>query len=219
MFREIRTTADGSHTIFVPGLNENYHSIHGAIRESLHVFIMQGLHTVKKPFVRILETGFGTGLNALLTLKEVTGTGRSAYYHAVEKYPLEPHEFESLNHADSLGNPFMDLFDRMHRAGWGFSAVINEHFTLFKEKSDFREMNPDGLFDLVYYDAFDPKKQPGLWSESLFSRIAEYMVPGGVLVTYSAKGSVRRALINNGFQVEKVPGPPGKKEMIRAVRN
>jgi tRNA U34 5-methylaminomethyl-2-thiouridine-forming methyltransferase MnmC len=218
MERELRITGDGSHTMFVPGLNEPYHSIHGAVRESMHVFIMYGLDTVRKPVIRILEAGLGTGLNVLLTLKSAALDGPAIYYHAVEKYPLDPSETSGINYPDILGGSYSELFQRIHSADWGRPVRIAEKFELYKERSDFREMDPQGTFDLVYFDAFDPGKQPYLWTEEVFSRIVERMNPSAVLVTYSARGSIRRALTACGLQVEKVPGPPGKKEMVRALK-
>lgn len=219
MKREIRITKDGSHTVFVPEMNEAYHSSYGAIQESMHVFIGHGLKTIRKPQVRILEIGLGTGLNALLSLRESIRSGFSIYYHGVEKYPLERSEIERINYPSLVEGSSRSDFLLIHSAEWEEPVRIKECFTLFKEHADFREMDPEGQYDLVYYDAFDPRKQPCLWSEKIFSRIAGLVYPGGILVTYSAKGSVRRALINNGFQVKKLPGPPGKREMLRATRN
>lgn len=216
--REIRITEDGSHTFFLPEMDETYHSIHGALQESKHVFLRQGYHTLKKEKLRILETGFGTGLNALLTLAESVSSGQDVYYHAVEKYPLRPEEYSILNFEHHFEEIVPGSLTRMHDAPWGEEVQLNDHFTLFKEYSDFRLMEPPGMFDLVYFDAFDPQKQPHLWTQDIFCRISKQVKPGGILVTYSVRGSVRRALISCGFQVEKVPGPPGKREMIRATR-
>jgi tRNA U34 5-methylaminomethyl-2-thiouridine-forming methyltransferase MnmC len=218
MKRELRITEDGSHTIFVPELNEPYHSIHGAIQESNHVFLKHGLQTISKETIRILEVGFGTGLNALLTLAEANRTGKKIYYHAVEKYPLVAQEYEAINYEKFINGVIKGSLNKMHDAEWGKKISLTSHFKLFKECSDFRSMEPDGTFDLVYYDAFDPQKQPHLWNEEIFCRISAMVNPGGVLVTYTSKGIVRRALISCDFLVEKVAGPPGKREMIRAIR-
>lgn len=219
MKRELRITGDGSHTLYVPELDEPYHSIHGALQESEHVFVNQGLRMVKKSSLRILEIGFGTGLNALLTLAESRKQGIHIYYHAVEKYPLQEEEHRQINYEQFIKGITPGSLDRLHSVPWEEEIHITDHFVLFKEQSDFREMESGEAFDLVYYDAFAPAKQPYLWSEKIFDRIFRMMNPGGILVTYTAKGSVRRALASCGFHVEKAPGPPGKREMIRAVRS
>ncbi|MFH0759786.1 MAG: tRNA (5-methylaminomethyl-2-thiouridine)(34)-methyltransferase MnmD [Bacteroidota bacterium] len=218
MKRELRITEDGSHTIFVPELNEPYHSVHGAIQESKHVFLKHGFQTITKETIRILEIGFGTGLNALLTLAEANRTGKKIYYHAVEKYPLLAQEYHAINYERFIDGVIKGSLIKMHDAEWGEKIRLTSHFNLFKEWSDFRSMEPEGTFDLVYYDAFDPRKQPHLWNEEIFSRISSMVNPGGVFVTYTSKGIVRRALISCDFLVEKVAGPPGKREMIRAIR-
>ncbi len=218
MKREIRLTEDGSHTLFLPELDEPYHSIHGAIQESRHVFLAHGFHTLKLSSLNILEIGFGSGLNALLTLAEAQKNGILIHYHAVEKYPLTHEEYCNINYEALLKGIPPGTLMKMHEAPWEEPVSIARGFTLIKEKSDFRTMKPPGPFDLVYYDAFAPQKQAHLWTEEIFSTVSKIVRPGGVLVTYTCKGSVRRALVSCGFNVEKVPGPPGKREMIRAVR-
>ena len=218
MKRSVRLTEDGSHTLFVEGLNEPYHSTHGALRESMHVFIKQGLLTVNLPSVRILEIGFGTGLNALLTISETLGLNSEVYYHAVEKYPLKEHEFSKLNYEELIDGIPEGILLRIHSCPWEEPVKISEHITLYKEKSDFRSMNPPSHINLVYFDAFSPEKQPELWSRDVIAKIAELTDTGAVLVTYSAKGEVRRTLNSCGFDVVKVAGPPGKREMIRAIK-
>ena len=218
MERKLKITEDGSHTLYVPELDEAYHSIHGAIRESMHVFIKHGLRTTTTADLRILEIGFGTGLNAILTLSEASQSGQRIYYHAVEKYPLSKSEYQKINFSEVRSDLPQDLFLAMHLAPWGKTAEIGPGFDLYKESTDFRSMEATGPFDLVYFDAFDPQKQPYLWTEEVFSSIAQSVRQGAVLVTYSAKGSVRRALISSGFEVQKVSGPPGKREMVRAIK-
>jgi tRNA U34 5-methylaminomethyl-2-thiouridine-forming methyltransferase MnmC len=218
MKRELRITGDGSHTIFIPEIGEPYHSLHGAIQESMHVFICQGFHTIKKINIRILETGFGTGLNMLLTHAEASRMGKTVYYHTVEKHPLQDNEYLHLNYENFLEGIKPGLLNRMHEAPWGVDFALDEGFMIFKEQADFRVMEPKGPFDLVYFDAFDPAKQPYLWSSDIFLKVASLVATGGILVSYTAKGSVRRDLVSCGFQVEKVKGPPGKREMIRAMR-
>ncbi|TFH20996.1 MAG: SAM-dependent methyltransferase [Bacteroidia bacterium] len=218
MERSLRLTDDGSHTLYVDQLDEPYHSSHGALQESMHVFIKQGLQTLSKPTLRILEIGFGTGLNALLTMRFVKQNNLLVHYHAVEKYPLTRAEYAQLNFEELIDGVPKGFLNLMHDAEWERPVQLSDRFTLFKEKADFRSMNPPGYFDLIYFDAFSPDKQPELWSKGVFSAIQRSTLRDVVLVTYSSKGVVRRTLISCGFNIEKVPGPPGKREMIRAVR-
>jgi tRNA U34 5-methylaminomethyl-2-thiouridine-forming methyltransferase MnmC len=218
MGRFLHQTDDGSHTLYVEELGEPYHSNHGAIQESMHVFIKQGLLSLNKAKLRILEAGFGTGLNALLTWKFAEELKLTIHYHSVEKYPLTKKEYSQLNFESLIGGIPHGLLNKMHEASWEESVLISDRFCLFKEKADFRSMDPAGSFDLVYFDAFSPDKQPELWSEEVFSIIKNSTKQGALLVSYSSKGTVRRTLISCGFSVDKVPGPPGKREMIRARR-
>ena len=218
MERNLKTTEDGSHTIFVDELDEPYHSTHGALQESMHIFIKQGLQTVTVPSVRILEVGFGTGLNALLTLSESIRLKLDIYYHAVEKYPLTDSEFKLLNFEKLIRPSPKGTLHRMHSCSWGSPEKISDRFTLFKEKADFRQMNPPPGINLIYFDAFSPDKQPELWTSNVFGAIGRVSDPGAILVTYSSKGIVRRTLNSCGFDVDKVAGPPEKREMIRAIK-
>lgn len=217
MKREIRLTEDGSHTLYLPGMEEAYHSLHGAIQESLHVYIEQGLLQSNTPS-NILEIGFGTGLNAMLTLAEAIKEGLSVNYHAVEKYPLERNEYNQLNYESMIKDCPRGLFMKMHESRWGETTRIHENFSLYKEHSDIRTMSPVDSIDLVYYDAFAPQKQAHLWTSHIFARIFKAVRPGGILVSYTSMGSVRRALISCGFDVERIPGPPGKRHMLRATK-
>ena len=165
MERSLRLTEDGSHTIYVEELDEAYHSIHGALQESMHVFIEKGMQSLSKPRLRILEVGFGTGLNALLTWKYAKQADLQVHYHTVEKYPLEQAEFSKLNFDQLIHDLPEGLLLEMHQAPWERTFQLSERFSLFKEQADFRRMHPDGPFDLVYFDAFAPEKQPELWSE------------------------------------------------------
>lgn len=218
MKRSVRLTEDGSHTLYQSELDEPYHSMHGAIQESMHVFINQGFHCINKVGVHILEIGFGTGLNLLLTLRESVKKGISVHYHAVEKYPIIPAEYTKLNYESVIEGLPKGILQKIHTAPWDQTVNLVGNFSLRKELSDFRSMSPEGIFDLVYFDAFAPDKQPELWSPKVFSGIAKLTKPGALLLTYSSKGSVRRTLSGSGFQVNKLPGPPGKREMIRAER-
>jgi len=216
--RILKITEDGSHTFYLRELDEPFHSMHGALQESKHVFINHGFRLLKKAEIRILEIGFGTGLNTLLTVEAGMKSGTRIHYHAVEKFPLNSSEYTSLNYESFLDGVPEGTLQQIHLSPWEEDVSLMSGFTLHKELSDFREMEPVGLFDLVYFDAFDPGKQPELWSEEVFNKIACLTMPGAIMVTYSSKGVVRRALKNCGFDVSKVPGPPGKIEMIRAIR-
>lgn len=218
MKRELRITGDGSHTLYVCELDEPYHSMHGAVQESLHIFINQGFKTVNKSSVNILEMGFGTGLNMILTLRESEKRGIVVNYHGVEKYPLNMEEYGKLNYDQTIGGNFPAMLTMAHNAPWDTNISLTNKFTLYKELSDFRKMDPDGRFDLVYFDAFAPDKQPRLWSREIFTKIRDVTNKGAVLVSYSSRGSVRRLLDTCGFDVIKIPGPPGKREMIRAIK-
>lgn len=217
----LEITSDGSHTIFVPELNEHYHSTFGAIQESMFVFINSGLKKIDKTITRvhILEMGFGTGLNTLLTCIESVKSSRQVHYIGVEKFPLTDTIIHQLNYPKILDPSSSKLFISLHNAPWNQEIKITPNFTLHKIDEGINEvfMTPD-TYDLVYFDAFSPDVQPELWSEQIFQKLATAMKAGGILVTYSAKGSVRRAMKNAGFEVEKLPGPPGKREITRATK-
>lgn len=215
MHRCLETTADGSATLYVPTLDEHYHSVKGARTESVHIFIEMGLHRWCSQHpgqsVRIFEAGFGTGLNALLTLEEAEQNGTDIHYVSAELYPLAWEEVRPLRYTD---NP---LLQALHEAPWGKPVPITPHFTLHKMQADLSRM-PFPVCDVVFYDAFAPDKQPHLWSEELFAALRKSVSPGGILTTYCAKGEVRRRLQRAGFTVERLPGPPGgKREILRAT--
>jgi len=218
---EIKITADGSHTIAAAGSGITYHSTHGALQESMHVFINAGLRYVlaRNPTaLNILEVGLGTGLNALLTLKELAGD-TVANYHALELHPLPVDIALQLNYAALPGNEHLAaIFAAIHHSEWGSRVALAQSFLLRKHCCSVLEFESDMPFDLIYYDAFAPADQPELWTQAVFERIFSFTAPGGVLVTYCAKGNVRRALQAAGFAVEKLAGPPGKREMLRATR-
>ena len=215
---QIIYTEDGSHTIFVPELNEHYHSVHGAVQESMFIFINNGYEICKADPISILEIGFGTGLNALLTAIKSTSGKREVYYTSLEKYPLAIEIVNSLNHYEFAGEHGKDFFNRIHSAPWNESVKICDNFELRKTETDFTATILHGTFDLIYFDAFGPDKQPEMWTRDMFSRIAAVTNKDGILVTYSAKGEVNRSLRDCGFAVELLPGPPGKRQMIRAVK-
>lgn len=224
MKREIIRTGDGSATIFIPEWNEHYHSKHGALQEAYHVFIRTGLDFYRSKAsdtaeISILEIGFGTGLNALITLLE-TRTGVSKVnYTGIEAYPVSGEELRELDYAALFSQPeAQQFFKRMHEAAWEKPVEIAPGFELYKKQLFFSEIRDVALYDLVYFDAFGPRVQPDLWTEEIFAAMYKALKKEGVLVTYSAKGSVRRAMEAVGFKVERLPGPPGKREMLRATK-
>lgn len=220
MERKIITTSDGSRSLYLPDWDETYHSRHGAVREAYHVFIRMGLDRFEEGAgLSILEIGFGTGLNAFITLLEAGRRNLAVRYRGLEAYPVELEVVRELDYPDSLGvQELSPLFRKLHESPWGTEAEITEGFRLFKQKIMFSEFRSLEEFDLVYFDAFGPRVQPELWTPEIFGNMHESMRPGGVLVTYSAKGSVRRAMQEVGFSVERLPGPPGKREMLRATK-
>ncbi|WP_205500283.1 tRNA (5-methylaminomethyl-2-thiouridine)(34)-methyltransferase MnmD [Rufibacter psychrotolerans] len=219
---EVRQTKDGSTTLYVPELNEHYHSVHGALQESLHVFIKMGLEATleRLPAVRLLEVGFGTGLNALLTLQHTLASKAAVQYDTLEKYPLAPEVVAQLQFDKFILNPeLLDFFGPLHAAPWEQPVAVTPHFTLRKLETDLEAFAPSPeSYDLVYFDAFAPEKQPHLWTDAIFQKMYDCLAPGGTLVTYCAKGSFKRSLKTAGFTVEALPGPPGKREMTRGVK-
>ncbi|MCU0455680.1 MAG: tRNA (5-methylaminomethyl-2-thiouridine)(34)-methyltransferase MnmD [Bacteroidales bacterium] len=211
-------TRDGSHTIYVPELDEHYHSVNGAVQESRHIFINYGFHFCTTAPLRIFEVGFGTGLNALLTAAEALKGTREIHYTSVEKFPLGRDILKQMNHGSYAGTDGRYLSELISGAPWGESHGICRNFTIRKINGDLATDNFEGTYDLVYFDAFGPDKQPEMWSPEIFIKIASMTVSGGILVTYSAKGQVRRNLRDAGFSTELLPGPPGKRHVMRAVK-
>jgi tRNA U34 5-methylaminomethyl-2-thiouridine-forming methyltransferase MnmC len=214
----LKTTSDGSHTLYVPEIDEHFHSINGAVRESMIVFIGNGYQFCKCDPVNILEVGFGTGLNAFLTLITSLKDGRRVNYTSLEKNPLPREILNRLNYPDFAGPDGKSLFDLMHSAVWDSPELIAGKFTLEKRRTDFISCEIEGNYNLIYFDAFGPDKQPEMWEERLFKKLAAATTAGGIFVTYSSKGIIKRFLRDCGFEVALVPGPPGKREMIRAVK-
>jgi tRNA U34 5-methylaminomethyl-2-thiouridine-forming methyltransferase MnmC len=224
MKQKLILTEDGSHSIEVPELDVTYHSIHGAIQESKHVFIEAGLSTVSNVLesldtIRIFEVGFGTGLNALLTIIQAEKLNRKIYYEAIELFPLHLEEGRSLNYCRILyRNDLQTSFEQLHICDWEKEITITSKFRFRKTETNLLNFQTSETFDLIYFDAFAPNAQPELWTEKIFEKMFSFLQPGGILVTYSSKGSVRRAMQSAGFVVEKIPGPLGKKEIVRARR-
>lgn len=224
MKREIFKTADGSHSIRLPEWNEQYHSKHGAIQEAEHVFIKSGLvcaHELLTPQnqLAILELGFGTGLNALLTAIYSEHHNLQINYTALEAYPVPEEEWSQLNYPKEITDEnAQQLFDDIQGASWEQLVEITPNFNLKKQEMFFQDFAEQDQMDTIYFDAFGPRVQPELWEETILRKMYNALRENGVLVTYSAKGSVRRALQQVGFEVEKIPGPPGKREMLRAFK-
>ena len=218
---KIIETADGSTSFYNEEFDETYHSRHGAMQESLHVFIGSGLLPMQesKKEISILEMGFGTGLNAWLTAIKATDLNLRINYTTIEAFPITSVQVEKLNYSDWGKNEAeKKIFSEIHKVPWEEFKEINKHFRIKKIKNEFENFNADQEFDLIYFDAFGPDIQPELWSDEIFKRMYLALKSGGILVTYSVKGSVRRAMKNAGFVVKKIPGPPGKREMSRAYR-
>jgi tRNA U34 5-methylaminomethyl-2-thiouridine-forming methyltransferase MnmC len=215
---QIISTSDGSHTIYVSEINEHYHSIHGAVQESTFIFINNGLEVCKEDPLSIFEVGFGTGLNALLTaVRSVEGT-RLINYTSIEKYPLDEKTIKSLNYHEFAGKNGKEIFHLVHSASWNKRVNICRNFNLEKIEADFTKEQLSGMYNLVYFDAFGPDKQPEMWTREIFEKISSITVQNGIFVTYSAKGEVKRNLRACGFEVKLLPGPPGKRQMIRAIK-
>lgn len=214
-------SADGSHTIFSDKFGVTYHSRHGAVTESQHVFINAGLRfkAAENQEVAVLEAGFGTGLNAFLTWLFAEKRGLRVRYTGLEIFPLSPGEAALLNYPDLLDLPDRrDDFFTLHTCAWEQPLDLSENFTFEKRKTPIEFVAFDGAFDLIYFDAFAPQAQPELWSENTLHRMHRALRPDGMLLTYCAQGEFRRTLKRVGFAVEKLQGPPGKREMTRATR-
>ncbi|UJP66490.1 tRNA (5-methylaminomethyl-2-thiouridine)(34)-methyltransferase MnmD [Mongoliitalea daihaiensis] len=218
---KIITTEDGSHSLFVPEINETYHSFHGAYRESVHVFMLYGLEAwyMRNPNkfpIRIFEVGFGTGLNAWLSLVWAEQYKVPVLYHTIEPFPLQEEIFKQLNYTevdDSIYH-YAPFFQVLHETKWNHGDIVSEYFNMKKDEVTLEEavLYPS---DVIFYDAFAPNKQPELWTKEMLSKAVDTLNPGGILVTYCAKGQLKRDLKELGLQVETLPGPPGKKEMTR----
>lgn len=219
MKRQIVQTKDKSTTLFVPELDEHYHSIHGAVQEAQHVFIKAGLELFidHNAAINVLEVGFGTGLNSLLTQLWANQNQKSISYIGLEKYPVSLEEAEVMNYAELLGTEQADELLRLqHQAEWEENVQLSPYFSLDKRQIDFKDFADKNSCDLIYFDAFAPSAQANLWTVGIFKAMFEALKTEGTLVTYCVKGEVRRNMKAAGFEVEKLPGPPGKREMARA---
>jgi tRNA U34 5-methylaminomethyl-2-thiouridine-forming methyltransferase MnmC len=217
--REIIRTKDGSTTIHIKDWDECYHSKHGAIQEAQHVFIKNGLALYQNQSVSILEIGFGTGLNAFITYLESKNLDLEINYVGVEAYPVSISELSAMNYVSELNADDKNaIFNLFHESNWEEKVVIDPFFTITKRQQFFEEITDCEQYDLIYFDAFGYRVQPDLWSTSIFKKMHTALRPGGKLVTYAARGVVKRSMIEVGFTVEKLPGPPGKREMFRATK-
>ncbi len=223
MKREWVKTADESQTLWVPELKQHYHSHHGAVQESRHVFLKSGLAPLaERTLVKILEVGFGTGLNALLTFYEKANPKQEIHFHSIEKYPLKPEEWQGMEVGAFLSEhpSAPQTYQALHEAAWNTEVSISESFTLKKEQTDLKDFSvKENSVDLIYFDAFSPGAQADLWTIEVFEKMQRALRPGGILVTYCVMGAVRRAMQSAGLRVTKIPGPPGKREMVRAYKD
>lgn len=221
MGNKIINTSDGSYSIYVPELDETYHSRHGALQEAVHVFIQNGLATFDQDNVRIFEVGLGTGLNCLLTLSYASKHGKTIKYTGIERYPIGS---ELIKELSSVKNSYtdicgQDLFNQLHSCPWESPFKLADEFELTKLKSNWKTYVPAEKFDLIYYDAFGHRAQENMWDKKLLKKCYDMLSEGGKFVTYAAKGQLRRDLQECGFEVERLPGPPGKREMLRGTKS
>ena len=220
MDRKIIVTEDNSKTLLIPSIDETYHSTHGAYNEALHVFIHAGIGALNQQNLRIFEMGFGTGLNALVTLNHAMEHSLSVEYTSIEKHPLSWETVSQLDYPQLIDNAkIAPLFEKIHNSPWEKSTTINDNFNLKKLKGDVgRDLSEEANYDLVFYDAFGPRVQPELWTEDVLQKMFDLLKHRGILTTYCAQGQFKRNLKKVGFTVENLPGPPGKREMTRAIK-
>lgn len=217
---QIIKTSDGSHTIYLPEIDEHYHSVNGAITESNYVYIDKGFDYLAGKTPKVFEVGFGTGLNCLLTALQAEKEKRTTTYLSIEKYPLPESTTSQLNFGRLISAEAQILYERIHECRWNEIVNISKYFVLKKINADLTEYNFDTpeKYDVIYFDAFGPDKQPEMWTPLIFNKISSVTASGGVLVTYSAKGEVRRQLAVSGFEMKRLPGPPGKNQMLRGIK-
>lgn len=219
MKREIIITGDGSVTIHLPDMKESYHSKFGAIREAYHVFIQNGLALTKGQPVAVLEIGFGTGLNTFITYIEALKSGQHIHYTGIEAYPVAIEEAMQLNYVTELNaTEHQPVYNLMHNSDWEIPVELANNFTLIKQHKFFQDIADEGLYDLIYFDAFGYHAQPELWSEDIFAKMYKALKPNGILVTYACRTVIKNAMKAAGFTTEKLPGPPGKREMLRGYK-
>ena len=215
----LQKTKDGSHTLFVESMNETYHSTHGAIQEAKHVFLKNGIESIEKSNISVLEIGFGTGLNALLTFQYAQENKKNIHYYTLETFPLDKEITENLNYISELEKKELkSTFEKLHHSNWEENCTISDNFTLYKTNQKIQDYETNQKFDVIYYDAFGPPTQPEMWTPEIFKKLYNLLNTNGFLVTYCAKGQVKRDLKSVGFEVISLPGPPGKREMTKAIK-
>ncbi len=215
---QLKITGDNSHTLYVPELDEHYHSVHGAVQESEHIFIKNGLAKCRKKTLNILEVGFGTGLNAFLTYCYAQKENLNINYTGIEKYPVPSDVILELNYAEQT-HYSSDVFLKLHKTAWEIPTALSDNFTLLKLQVDLLNFTSSDKFDLIYFDAFAPEKQSHLWTETVFQNLYNVLNINGMLVTYSAKGTVKQALRSAGFTVKRLAGPPGKRHILNTLKS
>lgn len=220
MKQEVIATKDGSKTLFIPQMDEQYHSVNGALTEARHVFIEAAYKHHPSPQPVVFEVGFGTGLNALLTALAAEEQNRKTLFISIEKYPVETRLLSELNYGKHISEKAERLFEQLHSLPWEEENKITDHFSLIKINSDLKAFDPGSLapLDIVYFDAFGPDKQPNMWSNSVFNSIYKASALNSVITTYSAKGAIRRQMRDCGYFMERLPGPPGKRQMLRGTK-
>ena len=216
MKKELIITKDGSHSLFVPDLNETYHSVHGSISEAIHVFINSGLLSHPKKKINILEIGFGTGLNTLLTLENIQE--KKVHYTTLEPYPISSEIYNKLNFHTLTNSDYKTLLE-LHTSDWEEEVFVSENFTLYKTQKKIQNFISEKKFDIIYFDAFSPEKQTEMWTTEVFEKCFDLLNKDGFLVTYCAKGTVKRIMKSVGFKIIVLDGPPGKRQMTRANKS
>ncbi len=217
MEHQIITTSDGSKTIYLPHLDETYHSSHGAIQEAVHVFIRHGVQAIEQHEIRIFEMGFGTGLNALLAYVESEQSNRNIHYSGIEAYPVDTETVMLMDYCSLIGKEHYTKFEKLHTPDWNTKHQLTDLFSFEKIHAKIEEFTPpQEQFDVVFFDAFGPRVQEDMWGPAILQKMYDLLKPNGFLVTYCAKGQVKRDLKSLGFTIEPLPGPPGKREMTRA---
>jgi tRNA U34 5-methylaminomethyl-2-thiouridine-forming methyltransferase MnmC len=214
---EIIETRDGSHTLYSPQFDEIYHSRHGAIAESQHIFIRNGLEAVDSSVINVFEVGFGTGLNAYLSMLYAANKQVRINYYSIELYPLPDELIAKINYPELL-HESRDIFTMLHSAAWNEAVVLSPHLSLHKIHGSLPDLDISLQADVIFFDAFSPEKQPGMWTEAIFKKMYDILRPGGFLVTYCSKSYVRRHMEQAGFTIQKLPGPMGKRDMVRAIK-
>lgn len=219
MKREIIETADGSKTIFIPEMNENYHSGHGAYQEAMHVFIENGIRRIKGKELAIFEMGFGTGLNALLSLDEALKSDIKITYSGIEAFPVELDHALQMDYEKYVSPEAAILYKKLHEFDWGTEHVIHQNFNFRKLHQKIEDHLPEiSTYDIIFFDAFGPRAQSSMWELPILEKMHNMLKPDGLLVTYCAQGQFKRDLKSLGFEVFSVPGPPGKREMTQGFK-